>query len=38
MMHFRSGQAPEPLVFLLGQKDGKPVTTVPGLWANPAWR
>jgi hypothetical protein len=38
MMHFQPGKGPEPLIFPLGQNDGKPVTTVPGLWSTPAWR
>ena len=37
MMHFRAGQAPEPLIFPLGQTAGKPATTAPGLWKSPAW-
>jgi WD40-like Beta Propeller Repeat len=38
MMHFRQGSAPEPTVFTIGEKDGKPALTAPGLRATPAWR
>ena len=38
MMRFRQRQAPEPMIFNLEQTEGKVVTTVPGLWASPAWR
>ncbi len=38
MMHFRQGQAPEPLIFAIGQVEGKPATTALGLWKSPAWR
>ena len=38
MMRFRTGQAPEPVIFPVGQSDGTPVTRVAGLWASPAWR
>jgi Tol biopolymer transport system component len=38
MMRFQPGKAPEPVIFPLGQSDGKPATTAPGLWATPAWR
>ncbi len=38
MMRFRSGQAPEPLIFLLGQSEGTPATKTAGLWKSPAWR
>jgi hypothetical protein len=38
MMRFRSGQAPEPVIFSLDGSDGKPLTKVPGLWTSPAWR
>jgi Tol biopolymer transport system component len=38
MMRFRSGSAPEPLIFPLGQSDGKSATIAAGLWKSPAWR
>ena len=38
MMRFRTGHAPEPMIFPLGQSEGKPATTTPGLWKHPAWR
>jgi hypothetical protein len=38
MMHFRSGQGPEPLIFPLEHSEGTPATTAPGLWTSPAWR
>jgi hypothetical protein len=38
MMRFRSGQAPEPLIFAVGQTEGRAATTAPGLWITPGWR
>jgi hypothetical protein len=38
MMSFRPGRAPVPMIFPLGQSNGTPATTAPGLWASPAWR
>jgi hypothetical protein len=38
MIRFRPGQAPEPMILPLGQSEGKPATTAPGLWTTPAWR
>jgi Tol biopolymer transport system component len=38
MMHFQSGKAPEPMIFPAGGNDGKPATSVSGLWSNPVWR
>lgn len=37
-MHFRTGNAPEPMIFPIGKSDGKPAITKSGLWAMPAWR
>ncbi len=38
MMRFRPGQAPEPTILTIGEAEGIPATTAPGLWAAPAWR
>jgi hypothetical protein len=38
MMRFRTGEAPEPVIFTLGESEGKPATTAPGLWKSPSWR
>ena len=38
MMHFRQGSAPEPTILTIGEAEGKPAMTAPGLWATPAWR
>jgi Tol biopolymer transport system component len=38
MMHFEPEKGPVPVVLPIDAGQGKPATTVPGLWAMPAWR
>ncbi len=38
MIRFQPGAEPVPTLLTLGETDGEPVTTRPGLWARPAWR
>jgi hypothetical protein len=38
MMRFAAGTAPVPELFQLGESEGRPLTSVRGLWGWPAWR
>jgi len=38
MMHFSEGQPPAPTILPIGQSEGTPAITAPGLWTMPSWR
>jgi hypothetical protein len=38
LMRFESGKAPAPMIYTIGETKGTAATSLPGLWAHPAWR